>query len=78
MTGLREPKQALGPLLPGIHFFPYSYCFRCPLALKPDTCTTNCVQYLERALDDANGGVSVPAAVIMEVVQGTASSPACT
>ena len=70
MTGLREPKQALGPLLPGIHFFPYSYCFRCPLALKPDTCTTNCVQFLERALDDANGGVSMPAAVIMEVVQG--------
>jgi diaminobutyrate-2-oxoglutarate transaminase len=70
MTGLREPKQALGPLLPGVHFFPYSYCFRCPLALKPDTCTTNCVQYLERVLDDANGGVPVPAAVIMEVVQG--------
>ncbi|ACY18639.1 aspartate aminotransferase family protein [Haliangium ochraceum] len=70
MTGLLAPKRALGPLMPGIHFFPYSYCRRCPLALKPDTCSTNCVQYLERVLDDVNGGVPTPAAVIMEVVQG--------
>ncbi|ACY16857.1 diaminobutyrate--2-oxoglutarate transaminase family protein [Haliangium ochraceum] len=70
LTGLRAPKEPLENLMPGVHFFPYAHCFRCPLALKPDTCSINCVQYLERALRDENGGVRSPAAVILELVQG--------
>ncbi|MFE9426692.1 aspartate aminotransferase family protein [Kitasatospora sp. NPDC006697] len=70
ITGLRSSKEHLVNLLPGASFFPYSSCFRCPLALKPESCEINCAQYLANVLDDPNGGVRKPAAVILELVQG--------
>ncbi|MGE5758744.1 MAG: diaminobutyrate--2-oxoglutarate transaminase family protein [Gemmatimonadota bacterium] len=70
VTGLVEQKSPVPNGVPGIHFFPYSYCARCPVGLKPDTCETNCVTYLERSLTDSNGGVPLPAAVLLELVQG--------
>jgi diaminobutyrate-2-oxoglutarate transaminase len=70
LTGLVEQKQPVPNGVPGIHFFPYSYCTRCPVGLTLDTCTTNCVGYLERSLHDPNGGVPRPGAVVLEVVQG--------
>ena len=70
LTGLVEQKQPVPNGVPGIHFFPYSYCARCPVGLTLDTCTTNCVGYLERSLRDPNGGVPPPAAVVLELVQG--------
>lgn len=70
LTGLVSQKQPIRNGVPGIHFFPYSYCSRCPLGLNPEICQTNCVDYLERALQDVNGGIPLPAAVVMELVQG--------
>jgi diaminobutyrate-2-oxoglutarate transaminase len=70
VTALVEQKQPVPGGMPGVHFFPYSYCTRCALALKPESCATNCVSYLENVLRDPNGGVPRPAAVIMELVQG--------
>ncbi|MDH6125737.1 diaminobutyrate--2-oxoglutarate transaminase family protein [Kitasatospora sp. GP82] len=70
LTGLVSQKQPILNGVPGVHFFPYSYCTRCPLGLAPDTCATNCVEYLERTLGDGNGGVQLPAAVVIEMVQG--------
>ncbi|WNI14321.1 diaminobutyrate--2-oxoglutarate transaminase family protein [Actinacidiphila sp. ITFR-21] len=70
VTGNTETKSQVGGAMPGVHFFPYSFCAHCPLGLTPDSCTTNCATYLERVLTDANGGITLPAAVIMEMVQG--------
>ncbi|MGQ0465252.1 MAG: aspartate aminotransferase family protein [Sporichthyaceae bacterium] len=70
LTGNIGNKAAMRNGVPGVHFFPYSYCARCPLGMKPDACSTNCVEYLERALHDPNGGIPKPAAVVMELVQG--------
>jgi diaminobutyrate-2-oxoglutarate transaminase len=70
LTGLVEQKEPVANGMPGVHFFPYSYCSRCPLGLRPDMCGTNCGTYLEHALRDPNGGIPLPAAVIMELVQG--------
>jgi len=70
VTGLVEQKERIANGMPGVHFFPYSYCSRCPLGLSPDTCSVNCVEYLERSLQDPNGGIPRPAAVIMELIQG--------
>ncbi|MGY1623364.1 aspartate aminotransferase family protein [Geodermatophilus sp. SYSU D00965] len=70
VTGLVEQKSPIRNGVPGIHFFPFSYCGRCPVQLTPDTCTTNCVGYLESSLTDSNGGIPLPAAVILELVQG--------
>jgi diaminobutyrate-2-oxoglutarate transaminase len=70
VTGLVAQKTPIANGMPGVHFFPYSYCARCPVGLTPDTCSINCVTYLERCLHDTSGGVPLPAAVILELVQG--------
>jgi diaminobutyrate-2-oxoglutarate transaminase len=70
LTGSLDAKRPIGGAMPGAHFFPYSYCARCPVGLTPDVCQTNCASFLERALTDSNGGVVRPAAVVMELVQG--------
>ncbi|MFF4354394.1 diaminobutyrate--2-oxoglutarate transaminase family protein [Streptomyces sp. NPDC001530] len=69
-TGLVAQKRPISNGMPGVHFFPYSYCARCPLGLNPAMCDTNCMEYLERSLKDPNGGIPLPAAIIVEVVQG--------
>ncbi|MDQ4033000.1 MAG: diaminobutyrate--2-oxoglutarate transaminase family protein [Actinomycetota bacterium] len=70
LTGLVANKAPVANGVPGVHFFPYSSCSSCPVGLTPQTCTTNCVHYLERALQDPNGGIPLPAAVVLEMVQG--------
>lgn len=70
VTGLVEQKEPVRGRMPGVHFFPYSNCHSCPLGLKRDNCQVNCATFLERALTDVNGGITLPAAVIMELVQG--------
>lgn len=70
LTGLVEQKAPVANGMPGVHFFPYSYCSRCPVGLRPETCSTNCMTYLENALTNSNGGIPLPAAVILELVQG--------
>ncbi|WP_181770588.1 diaminobutyrate--2-oxoglutarate transaminase family protein [Amycolatopsis pittospori] len=70
LTGLVAQKRPIANGVPGVHFFPYSYCAQCPLGLSRDTCETNCVGLLERSLRDPNGGIPLPAAVLLEIVQG--------
>jgi len=70
VSGMLEPKENVAGLMPGVHFFPYSYCLRCPLSLSPDSCATNCARYLENSFDDRHGGIPRPAAIILELVQG--------
>ncbi|MEU5259615.1 diaminobutyrate--2-oxoglutarate transaminase family protein [Amycolatopsis sp. NPDC021455] len=70
VTGLVAQKQPIAHGVPGVHFFPYSSCSRCPLGLTEDSCETNCAVLLERALRDPLGGIPRPAAVVMELVQG--------
>jgi diaminobutyrate-2-oxoglutarate transaminase len=70
LTGLVAPKRQVANLMPGVHFFPFAYCHRCPLGLRRDSCEINCAAYLERVLRDPNGGVDLPAAVLVEPVQG--------
>ena len=70
LTGNVGQKRPIANGMPGVSFFPFSSCSRCPLALNPETCQTNCISFLERALNDPNGGLELPAAVIMEMVQG--------
>ncbi|MEU7526921.1 diaminobutyrate--2-oxoglutarate transaminase family protein [Saccharothrix sp. NPDC042600] len=70
VTGLVAQKEPVADGMPGVHFFPFSYCARCPLGLSPESCETNCVALLERSLRDPNGGIPKPAAVVVELVQG--------
>jgi len=70
VTGLVANKRPVANGVPGVHFFPFSNCSACPLGLARDSCSTNCIGFLERSLRDPNAGVPLPAAVIVEMVQG--------
>lgn len=74
LMGATAPKQALGALVPDSHFMPYAYCHRCPLHLTPDTCDTACAHLLGNTLGDSHGGVPLPAAIIVEALQGEGGS----
>lgn len=67
-------KEDFLPLLPEVHFVPYAYCYRCPFNKEPESCDLECAQYLDHVLDDPHSGVSQPAAVIVEPVQGEGGS----
>ncbi|MFQ5959888.1 MAG: aspartate aminotransferase family protein [Candidatus Methylomirabilales bacterium] len=67
-------KEDFLPLLPEVHFVPYAYCYRCPFNKEPESCAVECAQYLDHVLEDPHSGVSRPAAVIVEPVQGEGGS----
>lgn len=70
VSGLLEQKNKIHNIVPGVHFFPFAYCYRCPMELSFKSCSTNCVKYLENSLKDSHGGIRKPAAVIIELIQG--------
>lgn len=63
----------LGPKVPGlmpdVQFQPYPYSYRCPLG-ETDCRECNCGKYTRRSLCDPEGGMTLPAGMILEVVQG--------
>lgn len=70
LMGSLGPKAAIGQLVPGTHFFPYPYAYRCPFGRGGDETATLAADYFENALRDPEGGINLPAAVILEAVQG--------
>lgn len=70
----RDFKEHFLPLLPGVHFVPYAYCYRCVFGKNPDTCEIDCAKYLDYILDDPHSGVAKPVAAIIEAIQGEGGS----
>ncbi|AVH37766.1 diaminobutyrate--2-oxoglutarate transaminase [Pseudomonas monteilii] len=71
LMGSHGPKQPLGALLGnGAQFMPYPYDYRCPFGLGGEAGVKANLHYLENLLLDPESGVPLPAAVILEVVQG--------
>jgi diaminobutyrate-2-oxoglutarate transaminase len=69
VTGLVAQKERVAGRVPGVHFFPYPYPLRCALGGGADS-GQRCLEYLEHSLRDPLGGIPLPAAVIVEMVQG--------
>lgn len=70
VSALVSQREPIANGMPGVHFFPYPYALRCSLPGDPSEVGERCLQYFERTLKDPIGGVLLPAAVILEVVQG--------
>jgi diaminobutyrate-2-oxoglutarate transaminase len=70
VTSLVAPREHISSLMPGVAFAPYAYCSRCPMGLRPASCGTACARLFETMLSDSHSGISKPAAVIMEMIQG--------
>ncbi len=71
-------RDGLGPLVPGIQFVPYDYRYRHPFGCSDEESDLYAADYLERVLSDSHSGISKPAAVIIEPVQGEGGSIAPT
>src|SRR3990167_95790 len=71
LMGSLGPKKPLGALLGnGVQFLPFPYDYRCPFGLGGAEGVRVNLHYLENLLNDPEAGVLLPAAVIVEVVQG--------
>ncbi|MDY5931218.1 MAG: aminotransferase class III-fold pyridoxal phosphate-dependent enzyme, partial [Candidatus Ornithospirochaeta sp.] len=70
LTGNHNAKNKVQNLMPGVQFMPYPYSYRCPFGLGGDAGTKAAISYLERMLKDPESGVTKPAALILEPIQG--------
>ncbi|HAM53542.1 MAG TPA: aspartate aminotransferase family protein, partial [Nitrospiraceae bacterium] len=57
------------PFVPSIYHSPYPYCYRCFFDRKPDTCSMDCFEYLERLFKHLIHPDEI-ACIIMEPVLG--------
>lgn len=65
-------KKKFGPMLPGVHFAPFCYCYRCVFDKTYPQCNCYCLSYLDWLVEtETTGDV---AAVIVETYQGAAGS----
>lgn len=63
-------KEKVNPLIPGVHFMPYSSCYRCPMGMNSKKCNFECIHFLKNVLENPYSGVDKPAAIIVEPIQG--------
>lgn len=70
LMGNVAPKQHVASLMPDVHFVPFPYSYRCPFGVGGDEGARLGIRYIERLFADPDSGITKPAAVLVEVVQG--------
>lgn len=70
LTGKLGPKRGLAGALGSVQFLPFPYSYRCPFGLGGDAGAVACASYVDSVLHDPESGVSHPAGMIVEPVQG--------
>lgn len=70
LSGNLGPKKSLGGLLAGVQFLPYPNDYRCPFGLSGDQSVDASLHYIRHLLGDPESGITTPAAMILETVQG--------
>lgn len=70
MTGNLSAKNAVNCLMPGVQFMPYPHEYRCPLGLGGEAGVNALTYFFENFIEDVESGVTKPAAVILEAIQG--------
>ena len=70
-TGKYSPyKFRLEPMMPGVEFIPYPYCYRCPFKQEYPYCGLACLDYIRSWFIHTRVPPDRIAAFIMEMVQG--------
>ena len=70
LTGNLNAKNRVTGLMSDVHFMPYPYSYRCPFGLGGEAGIDAACAYFEKTLKDPESGITRPAAVILEPIQG--------
>jgi len=70
LTGNLAAKTPVPGLMPYVQFLPYPYPYRDPFGIGGEAGIDACCAYFERAMKDPESGITRPAAVILEPIQG--------
>jgi len=70
MMGNLGAKTPITGLMSDVHFLPYPYHYRNPFGLKGEAGEEAVLNYIETVLDDVESGITTPACVVMEAIQG--------
>ena len=70
LTGNLNAKNKITGLIPDVHFMPFPYSYRCPFGLGGEAGVKAACAYFERLMKDPESGITKPAAVILEPIQG--------
>ena len=68
--GNLHAKQAVNGLMPDVHSFPFPYAYRDPFGLGGEAGVKAACNFFERTLKDPESGITKPACVILEPIQG--------
>lgn len=63
-------KSQIPGLMSEVQFLPYPYSYRCPMGNCGNSCNDTCANYIENVLNDDESGVTKPAGIILEAIQG--------
>lgn len=71
MTSSRAiQRKGFGPPLSGTYHTPYANCYRCPVGQRPESCASECLNYLEEQIFVHLISPDEVAAVVVEPIQG--------
>lgn len=70
LTGNLRAKEHVRSLMPDVHHLPFPYGYRCPFGLGGAEGAQAGLNYIERVLTDPESGITKPAAVFVEAIQG--------
>ena len=63
-------RKGFGPLVPGVFHAPYADCYRCPMKLHPETCSAECLDFIDHQLFLHLVSPDEVAAILVEPIQG--------
>jgi len=63
-------RKGYKPFMPEVYHLPYGYCYRCFVNLKYPECGVACAKYVDYVLNTPYTGITEPACVIVEPIQG--------
>ncbi|MCJ2512116.1 MAG: aspartate aminotransferase family protein, partial [Candidatus Thermoplasmatota archaeon] len=70
LTSKLKLRYSYGPLIPGIVFTPYAYCYRCPFKQTYPECGLWCLDYLEKQVLEMGGPTGPISSIVVEPIQG--------
>jgi len=70
LIGNLEGKERIRGLMPYCHFFPFPQLYRPPFGIQGDAGVKAIETYIENTLTDPESGITKPACIIVECIQG--------